>query len=46
MSIGDPVSGFYRIATVPRSNGLAAYGTHDESTPIAYISEQPQCMCP
>ena len=36
----------YRITTVPESGRLAAYSFFDEGLPIAYVSEQPQCMYP
>ena len=30
----------------PELSGLAAYSYFDESVPIAYVSEEPQCMYP
>lgn len=46
VSIGELVSGS-EIATAPtKLSGYVAYSTIDESVPIAYLSQQPQCMFP
>ena len=34
----------YGVASEPELSGSAAYSIPDESVPIAYFSEQPQCM--
>jgi hypothetical protein len=34
----------YKIASEPELSSSTAYSVLDESVPIAYLSEQPQCM--
>ena len=34
----------YGVTSEPELSGSAAYSIPDESVPIAYFSEQPQCM--
>jgi hypothetical protein len=36
----------YKIASEPELSSSTAYSVLDESVPIAYLSEQPQCMYP
>jgi hypothetical protein len=36
----------YTIVSEPELSSSAAYSLLDESVPIAYFSEHPQCKCP